>query len=181
MYWLQIRNLSASKPRRKSLDPRDLLVSSPPWPMNGTPVPNGMEEDRESSSGDWVDKVMVNKHDLLSRDDNQLVNYEVENKLLFSEKFYQNHHRDPSKIYPEHPTNSLTASRKDNQDYDVQRSRSEIASTDESDLEAAVSDCSEPDSLWQCNIPKVSNIPSSVASKPKKSHLKAPTKSTETR
>ncbi|KAH9689581.1 kinesin-like protein KIN-14I [Citrus sinensis] len=178
---IQIRNLSASKPRRKSLDPRDLLVSSPPWPMNGTPVPNGKEEDRESSSGDWVDKVMVNKHDLLSRDDNQLVNYEVENKLLFSEKFYQNHHRDPSKIYPEHPTNRLTASRKDNQDYDVQRSRSEIASTDESDLEAAVSDCSEPDSLWQCNIPKVSNIPSSVASKPKKSHLKAPTKSTETR
>ncbi|KDO81741.1 hypothetical protein CISIN_1g001666mg [Citrus sinensis] len=178
---IQIRNLSASKPRRKSLDPRDLLVSSPPWPMNGTPVPNGKEEDRESSSGDWVDKVMVNKHDLLSRDDNQLVNYEVENKLLFSEKFYQNHHRDPSKIYPEHPTNRLTASRKDNQDYDVQRSQSEIASTDESDLEAAVSDCSEPDSLWQCNIPKVSNIPSSVASKPKKSHLKAPTKSTETR
>ncbi|KAK2638424.1 hypothetical protein Ddye_026219 [Dipteronia dyeriana] len=93
----KVRKQSAIKPRRKSLDPRDLLASSPPWPTIGIPVLNRKEEDRESVSGDWVDK----------------------------------------------------------------RSRSEVASTtDDSDHEAANSDCSEPDSLLHFNIQKASSIPS---------------------
>ncbi|KAK1583089.1 hypothetical protein Q3G72_020874 [Acer saccharum] len=58
--FLLVRKQSSIKPRRKSLDPRDLLASSPPWPTVGIPVLN-REEDRESVSGVWVDKVMVNK------------------------------------------------------------------------------------------------------------------------
>lgn len=181
MNWLQVRNHSASKPRRKSLDPQDLLTSSPPWSAIGSPALNGREEDRESSSGDWVDKVMVNKHDILSRDDNMIGQCEVENRLL-SEKFYQSYPRDPTKIYPEQQMNRLTVNRKENQDYHVQRNRGEVASTDDSDHdEAAASDCSEPDMSWQCNIPKISNIPSGLGSKPKKTQPKTATKIPETR
>ncbi|KAK0600915.1 hypothetical protein LWI29_019570 [Acer saccharum] len=86
----QVRKQSAIKPRRKSLDPRDLLASSPPWPTVGIPVLNRKEEDRESVSGDWVDKVMVNKDDILYRDDNLLTHWEADNTQL-SEKFYQNY------------------------------------------------------------------------------------------
>ncbi|KAK1583401.1 hypothetical protein Q3G72_023425 [Acer saccharum] len=125
----QVRKQSAIKPRRKSLDPRDLLVSSPPWPTVGIPVLNRKEEDRVSVSGDWVDK---------------------------------NYPRNPSKIYLEQTMNSLIPSRRgDSQDYDViQRSRSEVASTtDDSDHEAATSDCSEPDSLLHFNIQKLPASP----------------------
>ncbi|KAK0602343.1 hypothetical protein LWI29_032486 [Acer saccharum] len=180
---LQVRKQSAIKPRRKSLDPRDLLASSPPWPTVGIPVLNRKEEDRESVSGDWVDKVMVNKDDILYRDDNLLTHWEADNTQL-SEKFYQNYPRDPSKIYPEQTMNSLIPSRRgDSQDYDViQRSRSEVASTtDDSDHEAATSDCSEPDSLLHFNIQKASSIPSGLGSIKKKIQPKTATKSIETR
>ncbi|KAK1583488.1 hypothetical protein Q3G72_024209 [Acer saccharum] len=179
----QVRKQSAIKPRRKSLDPRDLLASSPPWPTVGIPVLNRKEEDRESVSGDWVDKVMVNKDDILYRDDNLLTHWEADNTQL-SEKFYQNYPRDPSKIYPEQTMNSLIPSRRgDSQDYDViQRSRSEVASTtDDSDHEAATSDCSEPDSLLHFNIQKASSIPSGLGSIKKKIQPKTATKSIETR
>ncbi|KAI9187477.1 hypothetical protein LWI28_028636 [Acer negundo] len=178
----QVRKQSAIKPRRKSLDPRDLLASSPPWPTVGIPVLNRKEEDRESVSGDWVDKVMVNKDDILYRDDNLLTHWEADNTQ--SEKFYQNYPRDLSKIYPEQTMNSLIPSRRgDCQDYDViQRSRSEVASTtDDSDHEAATSDCSEPDSLLHFNIQKASSIPSGLGSIKKKIQPKTVTKSIETR
>ncbi|KAJ0014288.1 hypothetical protein Pint_19739 [Pistacia integerrima] len=175
---IQAQNQYA-KLRRKSLDPQ-LLTSSQLWPLVGIPVLNGKDDEKEFASGDWVDKVMVNKHDLLVSGDNLLGQCEVDNRQL-PESFYQSFSRDPKKIYPEQPVNRLTANKKDTEDY-VQRGRYEIATTDESDPEAAASDCSEPDLLWQCNIPRVvSTTPKGLGTKTKKTPTKSLTKLTETR
>lgn len=171
---MQVRNQDA-KLRRKSLDPQ-LLASSLPWPSVGIPVLSEKDDEKEFTSGEWVDKVMVNKHDFLVSGDNLLGQCEVDNREQ-PESLYH----DPAKIYPEQPVNRSTVNKKDSQD-SVQKSRYEIATTDESDHEAAASDCSESDLLWQCNIPRVvSTTPKGLSTKTKKNPTKSVTKLTETR
>ncbi|KAJ4829405.1 hypothetical protein Tsubulata_039920 [Turnera subulata] len=137
-----------TKSRRRSLDPRDLRVVSPSWPPS--PGQNGKEDDKDSVSGDWVDKVMVNKHEMASADD----------------RFYS---RDPSKIYPEQTHLKPPTSVKVSHDNDSRRSRYDLASTDDSEeLEAGTSDCSESDLSYQSNLPRISSLPT-LGSKPKKS------------
>ncbi|KAF5746715.1 kinesin-4-like [Tripterygium wilfordii] len=170
------RKKSSSKPRRRSLDPQDMM-NSPPWPPLGSHALSVKDDDKESaSSGDWVDKVMVNKLDSLSRVENPVGHWEVLDNRQLPETFYQSVMLDSSKIYPEQPYNRYIMNKKDSQDYDVQRNRHETASTDD-ELEAATSDCSEPDYLWQSNIPRSSSllIGSGVSGpKTKKSNLRAP-------
>ncbi|XP_059652350.1 kinesin-like protein KIN-14I [Cornus florida] len=155
--------------RQRSLD-LDLLTESPPWPPIDSP---GLKEDeKEVGSGNWVDKVMVNKQDGVGRDEISPGRWVEENRQL-PEMFYQRFASDPSKIYPEQSFNKLSANRKDSQDYEAQRNRYETATTDESDdFEAATSDSSEPDFLWQLNVPKVSNIPNGLGSKIKRPNAK---------
>ncbi|KAL3538236.1 hypothetical protein ACH5RR_001602 [Cinchona calisaya] len=82
---LEIRNNSASKQKRQSLDLQDLLMNSPPWTPVGSP---GLkDEEKEAVSGDWVDKVMVNKQDS-GRSDNTLGSWEEESRQL-PDTFYQ--------------------------------------------------------------------------------------------
>ena len=140
------------------MDPQDLIMYSPPWSSAGSPALSGKEDDKESVSGDWVDKVMVNRLDAARRDENPAGQWEVDSRRLPG-MFYQINSRDPSKIYPEQPYKS-PPNTKDSQEYDAQRSRFEMASTDDSDeLEAATSDSSEPDLLWQSNIPRMTSLP----------------------
>ncbi|KAJ6354182.1 hypothetical protein OIU76_003096 [Salix suchowensis] len=154
----EARNHCSSLPRRRSLDPQDLILYSPTWSSAGSPALSGKEDDKESVSGDWVDKVMVNRLDAARRDENPAGQWEVDSRQLPG-MFYQIHARDPSKIYPEQPYKS-PPNTKDSQEYDAQRSRFEMASTDDSDeLEAATSDSSEPDLLWQSNIPRMTSLP----------------------
>ncbi|CAI9103478.1 OLC1v1001965C4 [Oldenlandia corymbosa var. corymbosa] len=62
---LEMKN-SSSKPKRRSLDLQDLLLS-PPWPNVGS-SPGSKDYEKEAINGDWVDKVMVNKQDGDRRD-----------------------------------------------------------------------------------------------------------------
>ncbi|KAJ9543187.1 hypothetical protein OSB04_022894 [Centaurea solstitialis] len=57
----QVSKKYGSRQRRQSFDLDELLgnSNSPPWP----PVSSPGEDDREVGSGEWVDKVMVNKQD----------------------------------------------------------------------------------------------------------------------
>lgn len=97
------------------------------------------------------------------------------------EMIYQRHSPDPSKIYSEQPFSKLSGNGKESQDNDVHRNRYEIAATDESDeLEAATSDSSETDLLWQPNLPRVSSVPNGLGLKTKRPILKQ-VKSPETR
>ncbi|KAF8401402.1 hypothetical protein HHK36_012341 [Tetracentron sinense] len=178
---IEVRNNSVLRPKGQSFDLQELLMNSPPWPPVSSPGLNYLKEDeKEMGSGDWVDKVMVNKHDIVSRDENPLGCWEEDNKQL-PELFYQRFLPDSSKIYPEQPYSKFMTSKNEIHNYDIQRNRFDMATTDESDeLEAVTSDSSEPDLLWKFNLPQVTSISNGNGSKIKKPHLK-PGKSPELR
>lgn len=161
-----------------------MLRSSPSWPQIGSPGLSGKEDDKDSVlSGDWIDKVMVNKQENASGEENLLGIgcWDVDNRQL-PEMFGPSSLPDPPKLYMENQNfGKLMANKEESQDYEVQRSQYEAATTDDSDeLEAATSDCSEPDMLWQLNPPKVTGIPNGLGAKPKKPYPR-PVRSPETR
>ncbi|XP_021821255.1 kinesin-like protein KIN-14I isoform X1 [Prunus avium] len=181
---IEVRKNTASKPKRRSLDLHDMLRSSPSWPQIGSPGLSGKEDDKDSVlSGDWIDKVMVNKQENASGEENLLGIgcWDVDNRQL-PEMFGPSSLPDPPKLYMENQNfGKLMANKEESQDYEVQRSQYEAATTDDSDeLEAATSDCSEPDMLWQLNPPKVTGIPNGLGAKPKKPYPR-PVRSPETR
>lgn len=138
------------------------------WQPLGSPLASSFtnDDDRDlEASGDWVDKVMVNKDDNMSTRPGK----EVSNGQKLSEKFYQRYIPDPTKIYPEHNLNKMTTNKKGNRDID-----------DDSDRESVTSDCSESDSV-SSSIPKITISPNMLASKLKKAQPKKTTKSTEIR
>lgn len=161
-----------------------MLMQSSSWPsVESTPDSNGKEDDKESVSSDWVDKIMVNKLYGLSREENLIECWDVDSTQL-SEMFGQSYLPDPSKIFPEPQLNKLNGNKKDGQDYGLQRSnRYEMATTDDSDdqLEAATSDSSEADMLWQLNPPKATNIPNGLGGAQTRKTNPKPARSSETR
>ncbi|XP_043709102.1 kinesin-like protein KIN-14I isoform X2 [Telopea speciosissima] len=170
----EVRNNSVTRPKSKSsLDLQELLMNSPPWPPVSGPEQNFRKEDeKETGSGDWVDKVMVNKQEVVYGDEKPLERWDGENGQL-PEHFYQRLSLD-SKVYPEKLYNRVSGNKKESPDYDLQTNRSDIASTADSDeLDVASSDLSEPDMLWQFNHPKMTRIPNGVGTKIKKPQSKA--------
>lgn len=170
---IQVRNNSALKPRRQSFDLHDLAKASAAWKTGSSPAMSSQKEDEgEIGSGDWVDKAMLNKQYNVSRDRNSPGSWEEDNRQL-PEMFFQTHLPNPAKIYPEQPFNKFSTNQKDGRDYDGQRNRFEVATDDSDELEAATSDCSEQDLLWQqLNLPRVSNIPNGLGSKNKRTNSK---------
>lgn len=149
---LQVRKNSSLMPKRRSLDLQDILMNPPSWlPIGSSPELSGKEDDKNSVYGDWVDKIMVNKLENASRDENSAAHLEVDNRQLPHEMFGQSHN-----------------------------GRYEMATDDSDELEAATSDSSEPDVLSQLTLPKVTNIPNGVGSKTKKTNPRK-AKSSESR
>ncbi|KAK4476720.1 hypothetical protein RD792_015880 [Penstemon davidsonii] len=142
---LEGQSNSSSTSRRHSLDAQDFAMTSPPWPVLSSP---GLMEDEKSVSGDWVDKVMVNKQDALSDEDCRQL----------PEMFY--HH----KVYPEQAVKNISSNRRHSLDNGLARTTEyEAAVNDDSDeLEAATSDSSELDYQLQVNVPPRPNIISNV-------------------
>ncbi|XP_071687055.1 kinesin-like protein KIN-14I [Rutidosis leptorrhynchoides] len=131
---------SRSRQKTQSFDLDELLANSPPWPPISSPGETYLEDDRDMSSGDWVDKVMVNKQDLARC-------WEAENAGM-SDAFYQKYVSDSSKLYSE-------------QTYSTYENGNgfDIATTDGGEeLDAATSDSSEPDLLWQFNNSKLPSM-----------------------
>ncbi|KAM1169681.1 hypothetical protein ACFX19_031966 [Malus domestica] len=165
---IELDDNSASRTKRQSFDLDELLGNSSPWPPVDSPIQNYEENDRDVSSGEWVDKVMVNKQEA-RRLGNPLGSWGADNGNL-SDGFYQKYLQDSSKVYPDQSYNMFVGSNKFN-----------VASTDEmDDLDAATSDSSEPDFLWQFNQTKLTSIGNGIASKTKKPNGK-PMKSLEPR
>ncbi|XWS31769.1 hypothetical protein CRYUN_Cryun23aG0104600 [Craigia yunnanensis] len=143
--------------KRQSFDLDELLANSPPWPPVISPNQNFRDDEKELSSGEWVDKVMVNKQDAINRVGNPLGCWEAENGNL-SDVFYQKYLQDSSKIYPEQSYNMFMGGNRFNM----------VGADDIDDLDAATSDSSEPDLLWQFNQSKLSSIASGIELKTKK-------------
>ncbi|KAG7969322.1 hypothetical protein I3843_07G025800 [Carya illinoinensis] len=167
---LKVRKNSTTKPKRHSLDLQDMRRNSHSWHPVGSPGFDGNEDDKDSVSGDCVDKVMLNK--LAGR-------WDVDNRQL-PEMFGRTYPSALSKIYSEQAFSKLTTNKTDGQDYDAPNSRCEVATDDSDELEAETSDSSDPDLLWQLNLHKATNIPNGMGSKTTKTNPKS-AKSSEPR
>ncbi|XVF32826.1 hypothetical protein REPUB_Repub17cG0116200 [Reevesia pubescens] len=154
---IEVCTNSTLRQKRQSFDLDELLANSPPWPPAVSPAQNFRDDDKELGSGEWVDKVMVNKQDAINRGGNPLGCWEAENGNL-SDVFYQKYLQDSSKIYPEQSYNMFMGGNRFNT----------AGSDDIDDLDAATSDSSEPDLLWQFNQSKLSSITNGIESKTKK-------------
>ncbi|KAE8733395.1 Kinesin-4 [Hibiscus syriacus] len=181
---LETREMLTNPPRRDSLETREMLTNPSHWPPIGSLNDSSVsrDEDRDSeASGDWVDKIMVNKLDNIKKDKNPSAKPSkgVSNGKKLTQKPHQSQLPEPTKIHPEQNLNKSTTNKKGNQDYDLQRTRSEVSCNEESDRETVISDFLETDS-FSSGIPKISGIPTLLASKPKKQQPK-PAKTTEIR
>ncbi|KAL0459726.1 UNVERIFIED_CONTAM: Kinesin-like protein KIN-14F [Sesamum latifolium] len=160
---IEVHTNPSLRQKKQSLDLDELLGNSPTWPPVSSPCPNSGDDDREVGSGDWVDKLMVNKQDPI----------EVENNLGYgniSDVFNQKYLSDSSKYYPEKSCGLMPANFK----FDINNI------DDQDQLDAGTSDSSEPDLLWQFNHNKLGSFNNGIGPKVEKPHIKQ-TKSPEFR
>lgn len=143
--------------KSESCEVEEIIVNSPPWPPVASPGQTYRDEDRSFGSSEWVDKVMVNnRQDEMRRveslwggggttRDNGIT--------ILPEDFYRRDlSSDTSRLFSEHSYNIFMGN-----------------NNNADDLDAATSDSSEPDLLWQFNqSSKISTTRSTVESKPKK-------------
>ncbi|KAL6968571.1 hypothetical protein U1Q18_034373 [Sarracenia purpurea var. burkii] len=76
---IEVQNHLALRQKSESFDLDELLGNSSPWPPVNSPCQNYGEDDKETVSGEWVDKVMVNKQDGLHGVQNPLRHWEAYN------------------------------------------------------------------------------------------------------
>ncbi|KAK7259270.1 hypothetical protein RIF29_24872 [Crotalaria pallida] len=165
---IELQSNTPVRHKTRSFDFDAISTNSPPWPPVNGPGQNYLEDDKEIGCGEWVDKVMVNKQDV-NKTENHFECWEAGNNGNLSEAFYQKYLQDSSKMYSE-------------QSYDMFMGRNQynIAGLDDMDeIDAATSDSSEPDLLWQFNHCKLASMTNGNGSKSKRSVTKVP-KSPET-
>ncbi|KAI3449437.1 hypothetical protein Pfo_006102 [Paulownia fortunei] len=157
---IQVRGNSKLRQKRQSLDLDELLGNSPPWPPFSSHYPNNGDDDREVGSGEWVDKLMVNRQDPIGVE-NPLGCWDI-NTGNISDVFNQKCLSDSSKYYPEKPSGLFPT----NNQFDVN-------TTDDLDeLDAGTSDSSEPDLLWQFNHSKLGSFSNGIGPKVEKPQVK---------
>lgn len=152
------------RPKRPSFDLQELLLSSnsPPWPDSSPRIDFQKGDEQESSAGDWVDKLVVNKQEFITEGDNPFRRWNGNSGPL-PEIFCPGFRPDMG-IYSDQQYDTQE-SRKDSHEYET-----EI--TDDSDeLEITTSDSSEADMLWQFNLPKVTKPASGFESRIKKPQI----------
>ncbi|KAK4351717.1 hypothetical protein RND71_031030 [Anisodus tanguticus] len=146
----EVSSNSAFRQKRQSFDLDELLGDSSPWPPASSPSENYVEDDNNMSSGEWVDKVMVNKQDAARGVGNLFGCWEPE-KGNGSDVLYESYLSDSSKVYQEKSSSLFQMS-----------DHFDISTTEDLDeFDATTSDSSEPDLLWQFNNSKVNTFPSS--------------------
>ncbi|XP_020550484.1 kinesin-like protein KIN-14I isoform X2 [Sesamum indicum] len=159
---IEVHRNSASRQKKQSLDLDELLGNSPTWPPVSSPCQNNGDDDRELiSSGEWVDKLMVNKQDPVCGAENPLATWEPNNSNI-SDAIYQKYLSDSTKYYSDKSFGLYPS----NDQFDVN-------TTDDLDeLDAGTSDSSEPDLLWQFNHSKLGGFSNGIAPKVQKPNIK---------
>ncbi|KAH1078940.1 hypothetical protein GLYMA_19G213600v4 [Glycine max] len=153
---IELRSNTTVRLKTQSFDFDEISANSPSWPpVNNSLAQNYGEDDKESGgSGEWVDKVMVNKQDV-NKTENLLGCWQAASNGNLSEAFYQKYLKDSPKMYSEQSDNMFMGANQFN-----------IAGSDDMDeLDAATSDSSEPDLLWQFNHSKLSSVTNGIGSK----------------
>ncbi|XP_057252197.1 kinesin-like protein KIN-14I isoform X1 [Beta vulgaris subsp. vulgaris] len=150
-------NKSASRQKRQSFDLDEVLKNSPPWPPVNSPGQNYVYDEKDLDSGDWVDKIMVNKHESLPKTGNRLC-WDAADNGHTADSFYHKYFPDGSKLYSEQSYNMFSGS-----------NQFEVTNADDLDeIDAATSDSSEPDLLWQFNHSKLPTLSNGIGLKSKK-------------
>lgn len=168
---MQLQSKTILRQKTKSVDFDEISVNSPPWPPVNSLGQNDGEDEKETCSGDWVDKVMVNKLEA-SKTENLLGCWQESNGNL-SEAFYQTYLQDSSKMYSDQSYSMFMGGSQFN---------SSMASDDNMDeIDAATSDSSEPDLLWQFNHSKLTGLTNGIGSKAIIKPVSKPTKSPQLR
>ncbi|KAM3326414.1 kinesin-like protein KIN-14I [Capsicum chacoense] len=165
---IEISSNSAFRQKRPSYDVDELLVNSPPWPPINSPCENYEGYDKDTGTGEWVDKVMVNKQDSIHGAGKPFGYWESENGM--SDAFAQKYLSESSKLCQEKSNNLFPLSEHFN-----------ITPADDlEEFDATTSDSSEPDLLWQFNNSKLNSFTNGNESKIQRSHAKH-ARSSETR
>ncbi|KAK7379017.1 hypothetical protein VNO80_04469 [Phaseolus coccineus] len=152
---IELQSNSTVRQKTQSFDFDEISANSPPWPpVNNSLGQNYVEDDKESGSGEWVDKVMVNNKQDVNKTENLLGCWQTSNGNL-SEAFYQKYLKDSPKMYSEQSYNMFIGGNQFNI----------VGSDDTDELDAATSDSSEPDLLWQFNHSKLSSMTNGIGSK----------------
>ncbi|KAJ0976327.1 hypothetical protein J5N97_018292 [Dioscorea zingiberensis] len=150
---IEMRGNSGLKQKNTGFDLQQLLLAtgSHPWP------------DTDSS-------LKFQKHGAVVGDDDSPRDWEGDNTLDFFYKRYQSDTRDHLE---QQYNRNIGGGRKENHEYEVQRNQFDNVATDNSDdLDAATSDSSEADMLWQFNLPKVTGTPNGCGTRIKKPQVK---------
>lgn len=162
---VQISGNSAFRQKRPSYDLDELLGNSPPWPPVNSPCKNYVGYDKDMGTGEWVDKVMVNKQDSIPGVGKPFGYWESENGM--SDAFAQKYLSESSKLCQEKSSNLFPLS-----------DHFDITPADElEEFDATTSDSSEPDLLWQFNNSKLNSLTNGNESKiqrPNSKHAKSP-------
>nr|CAD1833253.1 unnamed protein product [Ananas comosus var. bracteatus] len=175
---IEVRSNPPLRQKKPSFDLQELLATDPPpWPDTSPKVNFQIGNDKEMVLGEWVDKVMVNKHEQSVRDENPMEDWEREGAPL-PDFFYQRYCSD-TRAYSDQLYHRNAARRKESHEIEVQRTRfySSVANDDSDELDIATSDSSEADMLWQFNFPNINssgNEGGSMIKKPQKKTTKSP-------
>ncbi|MCD7460941.1 hypothetical protein HAX54_044891 [Datura stramonium] len=161
---IEISSNSAFRQKKPSFDLDELLGNSPPWPPVNSPCENYMGYDKDMGTGEWVDKVMVNKQDSIPGVGKPFGYWESENGM--SDAFAQKYLSESSKLCQEKSSNLFPLS-----------NHFDITPADE-EFDATTSDSSEPDFLWQFNnnskLNSFTNGNESKIQRPNPKHAKSP-------
>ncbi|KAK4748802.1 hypothetical protein SAY87_015388 [Trapa incisa] len=84
-----VQNSSISQPKGGSFDLQEVLPNSPPWPPVSSPGLGGKEDDKESLSGEWVDKVMVKS--VVCQEEKPPTSWDVNSNMEIPRVFYNDH------------------------------------------------------------------------------------------
>ncbi|KAK6780821.1 hypothetical protein RDI58_023005 [Solanum bulbocastanum] len=165
---IEISSNSAFRQKKPSYDLDELLGNSPPWPPVNSPCENYVGYDKDMGTGEWVDKVMVNKQDTIHGVGKPFGYWESENGM--SDAFAQKYLSESSKLCQEKSSKLIPLG-------------DHFDSTPADELEefdATTSDSSEPDLLWQFNNSKLNSLTNGNESRIQRSNPKH-AKSPETR
>ncbi|KAF8047964.1 hypothetical protein N665_2749s0007 [Sinapis alba] len=155
---VEIHNSSIMTKKSESCEVEEITVNSPPWPPVASPGQTYREEDPSFGSSEWVDKVMVNnRQDEMRRVESLWGGGTTDNGIssILPEDFYRRDvSSDSSRIFSEHSYNIFMGNNNNSTD----------------DVDAATSESSEPDLLWQYNqaASKMSSTTSTLEPRPKK-------------
>lgn len=148
-----------------------MTTDSHPWTDTSPHLNFQKGYEKETGYGDWVDKVMVNKHEFGAKDESPLRGWEGD--CAPSPDFFYQRYLSDTTVFSNQQYGRNDVMMKESHELEIQRrSQFDSVATDDSD-DLATSDSSEADILWQLNIPKTTSAVNGSAPKIRKPQAKS--------